>query len=400
MKTVEIQNSRFRIRSKFLSVGTLLLILLMNSCQCNRASETNVQQQAVAAKSTAKIQVALLLDTSNSMDGLIDQAKSRLWNIINTLTTLKYKGGEPTIEIALYEYGNNALSQQSGYIRQLTPLTTDLDAISEMLFALKTWGGSEYCGAVISDAVSKLDWGGQPSDMKLIYIAGNEEFNQGEVDYKTSVGAALGKDIFVNTIYCGDYQTGIRELWKDGAERGKGKYFNINSDEKVRYIATPYDDRISQCNEKLNATYIAYGSMAESKKMNQAAQDKNAATVSSSNYAERVVSKSKAVYKNDSWDLVDKTKSDSKALAKVKKEELPVELKDKSEAELKAIVDQKAKEREAIQNEITGLAKQRQAYIDSELKKQGNNQQDDLGNAINSSIVAFANSKGYEVKSL
>ena len=39
-----------------------------------------------------KIQVALLLDTSNSMDGLIEQAKSRLWNIINTLTTLKYEG--------------------------------------------------------------------------------------------------------------------------------------------------------------------------------------------------------------------------------------------------------------------------------------------------------------------
>ena len=36
-----------------------------------------------------KIQVALLLDTSNSMDGLIEQAKSRLWNIVNNLTKLK-----------------------------------------------------------------------------------------------------------------------------------------------------------------------------------------------------------------------------------------------------------------------------------------------------------------------
>ncbi len=369
----------------------------MNSCQCNRASEAG-KQEVAPVKSAAKIQVALLLDTSNSMDGLIDQAKSRLWNIVNTLTTLKYKGGEPTIEIALYEYGNNALSEQSGYIRQLTPLTTDLDLISEMLFALKTWGGSEYCGAVIGDAVGKLDWGNQPSDMKLVYIAGNEEFNQGEIDYKTSVANALDKDIFVNTIYCGDYQMGIRELWKDGADRGKGKYFNINSDEKVRHIATPYDDRISQCNERLNATYIAYGSKAESKKMNQAAQDKNAAAVSSSNYAERVVSKSKAVYKNDSWDLVDKTKTDSKALTKVKKEELPAELQGKSEAELKVIVDQKSKERTTIQKEIADLAQKREQYIEDELKKQGNNVQDDLGNAINSSIVAFANSKGYEIR--
>ena len=60
-----------------------------------------------------KIQVALLLDTSNSMDGLIDQAKSRLWNIVNTLTTLKYNGQAPQVEIALYEYGNNGLRDEN-----------------------------------------------------------------------------------------------------------------------------------------------------------------------------------------------------------------------------------------------------------------------------------------------
>ena len=116
-----------------------------------------------SAESTAnttgnKIQVALLLDTSNSMDGLIEQAKSRLWNIINTLTTLKYDGKEPQIEIALYEYGNDGLSRANDFIRQVAPLTTDLDLISEKLFALRTNGGSEYCGAVIQNAVKSLKW--------------------------------------------------------------------------------------------------------------------------------------------------------------------------------------------------------------------------------------------------
>ena len=60
-----------------------------------------------------KIQVAILLDTSSSMDGLIEQAKSRLWNIVNTLTTLKYEGKTPDIEISLYEYGNDNLSTES-----------------------------------------------------------------------------------------------------------------------------------------------------------------------------------------------------------------------------------------------------------------------------------------------
>src|SRR5690606_39380614 len=98
---------------------------------------------------TGSIPVAILLDTSNSMDGLMNQAKSRLWNIVNTLTTLRYEGQVPNIEIALYEYGNSGLSVESDYIRQVTPLTKDLDLISEQLFGLRTNGGYEYCGAVI-----------------------------------------------------------------------------------------------------------------------------------------------------------------------------------------------------------------------------------------------------------
>jgi hypothetical protein len=330
------------------------------------------------------------------MDGLIDQAKSRLWNIVNTLTTLKYSGKTPDIEIALYEYGNDGLAQQSNYIRQVTPLTTDLDLISEKLFALKTNGGNEYCGAVIQDATRKLQWGTANSNMKLIYIAGNEAFNQGGINYKEAISDAMKNDIYVNTIFCGSSLEGINTFWKDGADYGKGKYFNIDSNLLVQYVSTPYDDQISKCSVKINTTYIGYGAKGSSKKLNQEAQDKNAQGVSSANYAERAVSKSKAVYKNESWDLVDRVKEDPKAIAKIKKEELPAELQNKSDAELEVIVTQKTKEREAIQKEIGDLGKKRQQYIDAEAKK--SKSQDDLGNAINTSIVALAKVKGYTVE--
>lgn len=342
----------------------------------------------------SKIQVAILLDTSNSMDGLIDQAKSRLWSIVNTLTTLKYKGKTPHIEIALYEYGNSGLSQESNYIRQVTPLTTDLDYLSEVLFGLKTNGGLEYCGAVIRDAVRNLKWGDDNADMHLVYIAGNEEFNQGRISYKEAIAEALIKDIYVNTIYCGDRNTGIRELWQDGAQVGKGKYFNIDSDAKVRFIETPFDAQIKKCNERLNSTYVSYGSSGETKKMNQSLQDKNASSVSSSNYAERVVSKSKMVYQNDSWDMVDKFKKDKNAIKNLKPEDLPKELKGKTKEEITHYVEEKSKERDQINKEIGKLAIQRQSYIDNKLKESSG--QDDLGNAINGSILAFALKKGYK----
>lgn len=347
----------------------------------------------VYAKKT-KIQVAILLDTSGSMQGLIEQAKSRLWNIVNTLTTLKYNGEAPDIEIALYEYGSYK-RYDGDYIRRITPLTADLDLISKELFALTTNGSEEYCGTVIQRAVNELEWGNSKADMKLIYIAGNEEFTQGNISYKTAIANALKKDIFVNTIHCGSEDVGIGDFWQDAALRGNGKFFNIDANATVRAIKTPFDPQIILCNEKLNDTYIGYGIVGKERKMNQTVQDRNAGSISSANYTERAVSKSKAVYKNTSWDLVDKVKEDKDALSRIKKEELPEELRNKSPEELKTFIKQKEEERTLIQKEINELAVKRQIYIDEQLKKEGENKGDDLGKAITESVLAVAKIKGY-----
>ncbi len=385
------------MKTPFLA-GVLLLSsgLLFGKCGTRHpaASESvAASPQAHNEADNTRVQVALLLDTSNSMDGLIDQAKSRLWNIINTLTTLRYNGRAPRIEISLYEYGNSGLSAGSGYIRQVTPLTTDLDLVSEQFFGLRTSGGEEFCGAVIKEATSRLDWGGKSDDMKLIYIAGNESFDQGRVSFREVIPDALRQGISINTIYCGSRKDGISELWKAGAELGMGKFFNIDSDRKVRFVETPYDARIEACNERINKTYISYGKMGASKKYNQERQDYNAKSLSGANYTERAVSKSKAVYKNESWDLVDRVKEDKAALKTIRQEELPAELQGKTTAEVETFVAEKTRERAGIQKEMAELARQRQAYIDTENKKTGT--LDDLGQAINKSILLLAQQKGY-----
>lgn len=398
-----IYPEKYNFMKTFLLAGALLLSspLIFAKCMMHSGSGTepvlteDPQDRAVPSNDNNRVQVALLLDTSNSMDGLIDQAKSRLWNIINTLTTLKYNGKAPIVEIALYEYGNDGLSGESDYIRRVTPLTTDLDLISEKLFALSTNGGNEYCGAVIGQAVKKLEWGNRKADMKLIYIAGNEPFNQGSVSYRETLSEAKARGISVNTIFCGNKSEGIESFWKDGADKGGGKYFNIDPDRKVRFIETPYDARIEACNNRMNKTYIGYGSLGEKKKRVQLEQDANAQSVSTANYAERAVSKSKSAYKNESWDLVDKVKEDKAALTNMKKEELPEELRGKSAGEMEQFVKAKTKEREVIQKEMEVLSKQRQAYIDEENKKSST--EDDLGAAINRSILDLAREKGYMV---
>ncbi|CAM3014708.1 hypothetical protein DRF59_19060 [Chryseobacterium flavum] len=385
------------IAAAFLNSGTNPAISCLKSDPKN--AELTVQNASVlpvdALSKDNKIQVALLLDTSNSMDGLIEQAKSRLWNIVNTLTTLKYNGQTPQVEIALYEYGNDGIRDEN-YIRQVTPLTQDLDLVSEKLFALRTNGGSEYCGAVIRDASTNLNWDGNEKSMKLIYIAGNEPFNQGKIDYKDVVSKAKNKNIYTNTIYCGSREEGIQGLWQNGATTGGGKYFNIDSDKKVIYIETPYDIRISECNAQLNTTYIYYGNHGSEYRLKQITQDKNAEMQSASNLVERTIAKSKKnAYKNEHWDLIDRAEKDADFITTVKEEELPVELRGKSKAEVKKAVAVKSAARKKIQKEIEELSKKRQEYIDNEMKKRGNTDADDLGKAIEKSILELAKKNGY-----
>ncbi|NIF06897.1 VWA domain-containing protein [Chryseobacterium sp. Tr-659] len=387
---------------KILALTAGIAFLSAGSYKENNADNNlPVQNVSLAPVSSltkdSKIQVALLLDTSNSMDGLIDQAKSRLWNIVNTLTTLKYNGQAPQIEIALYEYGNDGIRDEN-YIRQVTPLTQDLDLVSEKLFALRTNGGSEYCGAVIRDASANLNWDGNEKSMKLIYIAGNEPFDQGKINYKETVSKAKDKNIYTNTIFCGSREEGIQTFWQNGALLGGGKYFNIDSNRKVIYIETPYDIRISECNAKLNDTYIYYGNHGSEYRIKQITQDKNAEAQSASNLVERAVAKSKKnAYKNDHWDLVDKAEKDAGFIANVKESELPAELKGKSKAEIQKMVSVKSVAREKIQKEIEELSKKRQTYIDGEMKKRGTSDSDDLGKAIERSILELAKKNGYSL---
>ncbi|MDT8287534.1 MAG: FlgO family outer membrane protein, partial [Elusimicrobiales bacterium] len=80
------------------------------------------------------VQLAILLDTSGSMDGLINQARAQLWKIVNELVGAEKSGSSPMIEVALYEYGNSGLPQNKGYMRQVLPFTRDMDKVARELF--------------------------------------------------------------------------------------------------------------------------------------------------------------------------------------------------------------------------------------------------------------------------
>jgi hypothetical protein len=343
-----------------------------------------------------KVQIAILLDTSSSMDGLIDQAKSQLWKVVNSFTEAKRDGQTPFVEVALYEYGNSGLSVANQYIRMVEPMGRDLDELSRELFSLKTNGGEEYCGAVIQRALSDLNWDLSRQTYKAIFIAGNEPFTQGSVDARQACKDALAKGIVVNTIHCGSREEGMQGSWHDGAAIAEGKFLVIDQDRKIASIPAPQDKAISDLGIELNKTYIGYGSNREVARLKQAAADIDAASeTAAAAPVERAISKASKNYDNRGWDLVDAVREKQVDLSKIAAEELPENMRGMKPEERTAFVEEATKQRASIQKKITELSTERDGFIAKERAKQSNAGEKTLDEAMVETTREQASKVGY-----
>ncbi len=348
-----------------------LLIGLFATLQPLAAKGRSDHPPADPSPAANKVQIALLLDTSNSMDGLIDQAKTQLWKEVNTFIDAKRDGEAPFVEVALFEYGNNNQHVGNHYIRMVQPLTRDLDEISKQMFALKTNGGEEYCGAVIQRALADLTWDSHPKTYKAIFIAGNEPFTQGPVEPRQACKDGYAKGVIINTIHCGSRDEGIAGSWNDGAALAGGKFMIIDQDRAIRHIDAPQDTRICELGVELNKTYLGYGKLREEGAMKQNTADQDAiANEKAGASVARSVSKASANYHNSSWDLVDAVREKKVDVSKLDAKDLPESLRNLKPEEIKAKIDEATKQRAAIQTEIAALHQQREAYVADQLKKQ------------------------------
>jgi hypothetical protein len=95
--------------------------------------------------------------------------------------------------------------------------------------------------------------------------------------------------------------------------------------------------------------------------------------------------------------LADKYKKEPEAIKKMKKEDLPAELKNKSPEELEAHAKKLIFEREKNQKAIQQLSVQRQQFIETQ-QKSSEKGGDDFGQAVEKSIFELAKRKGYDVQ--
>jgi hypothetical protein len=351
-----------------------------------------------APASPKPVDLVICLDVSGSMGGLIDSARIKLWDVVNELAKVK---PTPTLRVGLYSYGGGGAGYTDGYIRKELDLTNDLDAVYEKLNALKISGSVEYATGVSKRAIDEQKWSDDKGALKILFVCGNENADQDpKVKYADLGEVAKGKGVIVNSIYCGSGNDGVAPGWQHLAEACGGKYTTIDMNKaKTQVVNTPFDKELNDLSGKLNTTYVMYGADGKKLAENQAAQDKNAFGAGGGAGATRAAAKAGALYRNDSWDLIDRMKNDAKFdLKTVKEEDLPDELKKLKPEERLAYLKKKEEDRAGIQKQIAELSAKRAKHIEDELKKAPKSDGEKaLDEALKATIRTQAKDKGFEV---
>lgn len=370
------------------AVAAICVVLGLSGINLASANPAPMQNQH-----KPKIDVVIALDVSDSMSGLIGSAKQRLWDIVNEFGRAQ---PQPELRISIVTFGNPDYGAESGFVRIDQAFTRNLDAVNQTLFSFATNGGDEYVARAISTAVDQLDWSTEPDALRILFVAGNESARQDpQISVLAATQMANAKGIVVNTIYCGDEDEGLSAGWQDVATMTNGLYASIDQNSAaVANIATPMDNRLTELNQALNDTYIAYGDIGEQSREQQLKQDANASRMSGATAASRVVTKAGKLYDNSEWDLVDAVGS-GMTMDEFAAENLPASMQPMSAEERQEFVSEKADQRAALQAEIQDLDRGRRDYMEAEKKKLAADMPQGLDEVIQSGIRSMAEAKGF-----
>ena len=242
-----------------------------------------------------------------------------------------------------------------------------------------------------------MQWSHSTSDIKTIFIAGNEPFTQGPVNFRHAIEQARGIGVVINTIHAGNHNEGIAEGWQSGARLAGGDYMSIDHNIQVVHFDAPQDQRIAELNALLNDTYIPYGAEGEFKQDMQLEQDEQTSSISIGLLAKRAKTKASAFYDNAKWDLVDairQGKVDAADLAEFEAEALPEPMQAMSFGERLDYVKAKGAERKKLQQEITALGKERDAFV-AEMRAKMADQAPSMSDALIGAVKKQAEEKEF-----
>ncbi len=382
-----------------ISTVSLIVSLLatIGAAQARKISPTPCDPPAFHAPAAQAIDLVICLDTSGSMQGLIDSARAKLWDIVSELSNVQ---PTPQLRVGLLTYGSpNTSSADKGWIVRQIGLTSDLDAVYERMMAMSITGGDEFVGWVLNDAVNTMDWSPDPSALKLIFVAGNESADQAahQANFRNVGSMAIAKGIKINAIYCGSHQQGLSEKWDQVARCGGGVFSSIDMQTATAQVATPYDDALLKLNIELNATYVPFGKEGRIGAARQISADASAESVGIASAPSRVAAKATVLYKNEKWDLVDAALDKDFKLEEIKEADLPAYMQKMAPKKRVDHLAQQRTLRARVQSKIQKVGRRRRTFLRKEKSKSSSGKQG-LDEALIKTIRKQAAEKGIVIK--
>ncbi|SEW43922.1 hypothetical protein SAMN05428988_5657 [Chitinophaga sp. YR573] len=319
----------------------------------------------------SRIQIVFALDATGSMSGLIGAAKEKIWSIAGSLAQAD---PAPVIEIGLLFYRDRG----DAFVTRQVALSSDIDDVYEKLMQISADGGGdspESVNQALHEAITQFKWDSSFNTYKTVFLVGDcppHMDYRNDVKYPVSCSLAKQKDIVLNTILMGNNQIAMR-VWKEIALCNQGSYTQVDMNANDIVVNTPYDSVIADLSDKLDDTRIYYGNAEEKSlsfvKVSKSKSISNAVNVNIK--AQRAEYNSTKAGKDAYYgkkELLESYKGKSVSLDTIKKEELPDAMKNMTAAQKEKYMEQKIAQRDSLNNELKKYTRQRQEFIEKDLK--------------------------------
>ena len=313
-----------------------------------------------------RVEVVFALDTTGSMDGLIDGAKRKIWSIASYIAGAQPK---PELRVGLVAYRDLG----DAYVTRFFDLSDDMDVVFKHLSSFRADGGGdtpEHVAKALHDAVERTSWSQDGQVLKIVYLVGDApphtDYTDG-YDYKAIARKAARMGIRVNTILCGD-DPEAKVAWLDIAHAGRGEYASIAQSGGVARVTTPYDDKLAELNRRLVGTALGYGAH----RAEVAAKTAAAASGDVAIAADRAAfAAKKGLAVSGEGELLNDVASGKATLGAMPAASLPAPMQAMSPGEQRAYVAGKQAERTKVIDEINAIAGKRDAFLKKEAARPG-----------------------------
>ena len=346
------------------------------------------------------IDVVLCLDLSGSTNGLLDDVREKLWDVINQVNSYR---PAPELRIGVVAFSRPSFGAKNGYVKVLQKLTNDFDQLSFELYKLKPTveKGDQLVGEAIRVSVKQMNWSDDKEALKVIFLVGNGMVNAGVDNYRESCELASERKIVIHSLYCRTRNNAEKELpgWREIARLTGGEQYDIRIHKRTPLVLTSTNiPEFRELAGQLTGTYLYYGENGLERYKMMASIDKNALLANEMTFESRLFYKISDRYQfhQQNWDLIDHLKMTNSALEDINMTFLPDSLKFTTPANVRNVALQlKDKRSKTIMDLRRHIPYDRQITINKRLEDRDIDKSDIFERVVINTLNRMAAEKGF-----